>query len=134
MEEDLEGTLDFFLIGLHMDIPISPSSITTDWLTEVLGQSKPFEGAKVTILKSPTLEKVLESLENRSTFLTFAENTSAPTSIVVKMPCIEPENLMVAQALGIYEREVNFFESIAPSTNLRIPDCYFLIWKKMVVL
>ena len=126
MEEDLEGSLDSFLIGLHMDIPLSPSSITTEWLTEVLGQSKPFEGTIVTNIE------VTDIGEGTGIFgeiallsLTFAENAIAPTSIVVKMPCIEPENLMVAQALGIYEREMNFFESIAPSTNLRIPNCYF---------
>ena len=48
MEEDLEGSLDSFLIGLHMNIPISPSSITTEWLTDVLGQSESFEGVTVT--------------------------------------------------------------------------------------
>ena len=48
MEEDLEGLLDSFLIGLHMNIPISPSSITTEWLTDVLGQSESFEGVTVT--------------------------------------------------------------------------------------
>ncbi len=109
-----------------MNIPISPSSITTEWLTDVLGQSESFEGVTVTNIE------VTDIGEGTGIFgeiallsLTFAENAIAPTSIVVKMPCIEPENLMVAQALGIYEREVNFFESIAPSTNLRIPDCYF---------
>ena len=109
-----------------MDIPRAPSSITAEWLTEVLGQSETFVGAEITNIE------VTDIGEGTGIFgeiallsLTFADNVAAPSSIVVKMPCIEPENLAVAQALGIYERELNFFESIAPSTSLRIPDCYF---------
>ena len=110
----MEGSLGSFVSGLHMNIPISPSSITTEWLTEALGQSESFEGVTVTNIE------VTDIGEGTGIFgeiallsLTFAKNVSVPTSIVVKMPCIEPENLMVAQALGIYEREMNFFASIA---------------------
>ena len=45
--------------------------------------------------------------------------------MVVKLPCIEPENLAVAQALGIYAREVSFYESVGKSSSLRIPECFY---------
>ena len=109
-----------------MDIPLTPSSITTEWLTQVLQQVDEFKGANITGID------VADIGEGTGIFgeialltLTYAEQGSAPNSLVVKMPCVEPENLVVAQALGIYQRELNFFEQIAPSTGLRVPDCYF---------
>ena len=64
-----------------MNIPISPSSITTEWLTEALGQSKSFEGVTVTNIE------VTDIGEGTGIFgeiallsLTFAENVSVPTS------------------------------------------------------
>ena len=53
-----------------------------------------------------------------------APGSSAPASVVVKLPCTESENLAVARALGIYKREVRFFEEIASATPLRVPTCY----------
>ena len=109
-----------------MDIPLMPSSITTEWLTQALQETEPFGGATITNVGVTDIGEGTGIFgEIAMLSLTFAEEGTAPTSLVVKMPCIEPENLMVAQALGIYERELNFFEHIAPSTSLRIPDCYF---------
>ncbi len=56
---------------------------------------------------------------------TYDRDTDAPTSGVVKLPCVEPENLAVAHALGLYERELRFYEDIAPTTPLRIPERYY---------
>jgi aminoglycoside phosphotransferase (APT) family kinase protein len=44
-----------------------------------------------------------------------------PTSVVVKMACLEPENLAVANALGIYERELQVYEQIGHTMPFRVP-------------
>ena len=42
--------------------------------------------------------------------ISWASDGDFLASMVVKLPCIEPENLAVAQALGIYAREVLFMK------------------------
>ena len=52
---------------------------------------------------------------------------SCPTSIVAKMACSEPANLEIALMLGIYDREIAFYEKVAPTTSLRVPACHFAL-------
>ena len=109
-----------------MDIPLTPSSITIDWLTRALEHTEQFKGTKIIGIDTKNIGEGTGIFGEIALLnLTYSKEEESPKSLVVKMPCIEPENLVVAQALGIYEREVNFFEQIAPSTSLRIPDCYF---------
>jgi len=109
-----------------MDIPLTPSSITTEWLTRALEHVDAFKDAKITGIETTDIGEGTGIFgEIALLTLTYAGQGSAPNSLVAKMPCVEPENLVVAQALGIYQRELNFFEQIAPSTNLRIPNCYY---------
>jgi len=109
-----------------MDIPLNPSSITPDWLTKTLQKSERFENVNVTGIDVKDIGEGTGIFgEIALLTLTYSDEGIYPDSLVVKMPCVEPENLVVAQALGIYQREVNFFKQVAPSTNLRIPDCYY---------
>ena len=48
----------------------------------------------------------------------------APSRIVAKMACLEPENLAIANALGIYERELRFYDELAGELPFRIPTSY----------
>jgi len=48
-----------------------------------------------------------------------------PAKMIVKMACLEPENLAIAGALGIYERELRFYEELADDLPFRIPASYF---------
>lgn len=54
-----------------------------------------------------------------------SESGEAPANVVVKMACLEPENLAIANALGIYERELRFYEELADDLPFRIPESYF---------
>jgi len=49
---------------------------------------------------------------------------AAPGHVVVKMACLEPENLAIANALGLYERELRFYEELADKVPFRIPVSY----------
>ena len=107
-----------------MHIPVSPQEITTQWLTDAL--SAHTDGAKVHKI---AVEDIGEGTgifgEIARLAISYEEPAdSPPDSVVVKLPCTEPENLAVAQALGIYKREVRFFNEIASSTPLRVPRCY----------
>ena len=57
--------------------------------------------------------------------LTYAGDAgSSPAKMIVKMACLEPENLAVGNALGIYERELRFYEELADQLPFRIPAKY----------
>ncbi|MFT4596083.1 MAG: hypothetical protein ACI9TF_000322 [Paracrocinitomix sp.] len=52
------------------------------------------------------------------------DQSSSPRQVVAKMACLEPENLAIANALGIYERELRFYEELADDMPFRIPLSY----------
>jgi len=52
------------------------------------------------------------------------DSGGSPTKMVAKMACLEPENLAIANALGIYERELRFYEELAGDLPFRIPASY----------
>ena len=55
----------------------------------------------------------------------YRSGRSGPASVVGKFATPEPANLAVAHALQLYSREVGFYRDVAPTTNLRVPHCYF---------
>lgn len=47
-----------------------------------------------------------------------------PVDVVVKMPSADPVSLATAGALHLYEREVRFYELVAPKVAIRTPACF----------
>jgi hypothetical protein len=108
-----------------MAIPASITDITPEWLTEVLRGSGALDTASVSAIDFTDIGEGTGIFGEISRVgLSYDEPGAGPASVVAKMPCLEPENLAVAHALGIYEREIRFFEEVAPSTKLRIPACH----------
>lgn len=64
---------------------------------------------------------------SRLTLTYDGDASSSPTNVVVKMACLEPENLAIANALGIYERELRFYEELASNLPFRIPASYLAV-------
>lgn len=108
-------------------LPNTPGDITADWLNQNLSEQTRGGATVVAVSDSDIGEGtgifgMISSLD-----LTWeGGDGSAPQSIVAKMACTEPANLEVALALGIYERELRFFETIAPQTPLRVPQCHLI--------
>ncbi len=107
-----------------MSVPTSSSDITPEWVTGALAPH--LDGAEVVDVAAHDIGEGTGIFgEIARLHLTYDRpSPDAPASLVAKLPCVEPENLAVAQALGIYEREVNFFTEIAPGSPLRVPECY----------
>ena len=51
-----------------------------------------------------------------------------PASVVVKLPSADPTSRATGVALRNYEREVKFYEQIAPTVGIRLPKCYHGAW------
>ena len=108
-----------------MTIPPSLDAIDTTWVTEHLRAAGTIDDA------SAAHVAVTDIGEGTGIFgeigrleVTYDPADAGPPTLVVKLPCTEPENLAVAHALGIYEREIRFYEDVAPQTQLRIPHCH----------
>jgi Phosphotransferase enzyme family len=53
---------------------------------------------------------------------------SHPTSVVVKLPSADPTSRATGVSLRNYEREVKFYDEIAPTVGIRAPRCYHGSW------
>jgi len=109
-----------------MTLPHTPAEITPEWLTGALSRGG-VDGPAVTGFD---VENIGEGTGIFGEIVRLVPSydgdaPDAPATIIAKLPCVEPANLAVAQALGIYQREVRFFETIAPTAPFRAPACYF---------
>lgn len=106
-----------------MTIPSSLAAIDAAWVNEHLGGDS--GGATVSAVDVHDIGEGTGIFgEIGRLTLRYEGDGAGPETLVAKLPCIEPENLAVAQALGLYEREIRFFEDVAPQTQLRIPRCH----------
>jgi hypothetical protein len=55
---------------------------------------------------------------------TYDRSTSAPRSLIAKLPAADPTSRATAGALRNYEIEVNFYRQLAPQLPVRAPRCY----------
>ena len=50
--------------------------------------------------------------------------TSAPASLVAKLPALDPTSRATAAAVRSYEIEVSFYRELAPELPVRAPRCH----------
>ncbi|MGB0113218.1 MAG: phosphotransferase [Ilumatobacteraceae bacterium] len=51
-----------------------------------------------------------------------------PDSVVIKLPATDETSLSTAAMLRHYEREVRFYQEIAPTVDMRVPACFHADW------
>jgi len=111
-----------------MEIPLDLSQVTSIWLEQAFHSSDQFQDVRI---ESVSCENIGEGTgifgEIGLLTVSYMNQGQAPDSLVVKLPCVEPENLAVAQALGIYAREVAFYQTVGASSVLRIPQCFYAV-------
>lgn len=56
--------------------------------------------------------------------LTYADGASGPATVIAKCQAVAPENRFLAQAMGFYLREVNFYREVAASLPINVPRAY----------
>ncbi len=55
---------------------------------------------------------------------------AVPESVVIKLPSPDPTSRATAMALRSYEREVKFYNEIAPTVDIHVPRCYHADWQE----
>lgn len=98
------------------NLPRQSSELTAEWLSSALGGR----------VESFTLTDIGTGagIFGEIVRVGLTGDASLPASLIAKFPTTDPNNRPVGDALGIYEREVRFFKTIAPTTPLRVPLAY----------
>lgn len=99
---------------------MTPEQITSEWLSSVLG-------ADVRLTATRRIGDGLIGMNIRLSIET-PEGSDLPDSLVAKLPSDDPASRNTGVALGNYEREIVFYEHIAPTVDIRVPHCYHLEW------
>jgi aminoglycoside/choline kinase family phosphotransferase len=111
-------------VATATSIPTSTADLTVAWLNEVLeGSLDAVADVRVEAL-GEGVGILAEVVRLR---LTYAEPGSdparRPATLIAKCQSAHQENVFLAQAMGFYEREVNFYRLLAPSLDLGVPRC-----------
>ena len=98
-------------------VPVErPDDLTADWLTATLGAGR---------VGGFTVERIGtgQMSECYRVGLDYAEG-EGPASVVLKVAASDPMSRGTGQALGLYEREVQFYADVAPRLGGPVAHCY----------
>ncbi len=109
------------------DLPVRLDELGTDWLTAAFTESGILRDAKVSRAEVDRIGEgegfigVIARLE-----LAYDGNADgAPTTTIVKIPTDVPENRMMGELMGVYWREIHFYEELAPELPVRTPALHY---------
>lgn len=107
-----------------MDYPTHPDGMRADWIAGVLG--RPEESLCGFAVAPVGTGQMCDSY--RLTLDWGADQAGrgdAPASIIAKCPSLDPASRDVAQRLGSYALEVNWYSRLADSVPVPRPQCHF---------
>ncbi len=105
--------------------PRSSSELTSDWLTMVLQSSGAVApGSSVTSFRA---DRIAEGVGFASFLyrVHLGLDGDGPATVIIKWPTDYPTYLELAQSIRLYEREVAFYNDVAPTAPLNAPRAYF---------
>lgn len=107
------------------DLPIAsaPEQLTAEWLTAALTSSGHLDGTAVAEVSAKPLGTGQMCDSVRLT-LTYDGPTDAPTSVVAKLPAADDVSRNTAIAMRSYEKEVRFYEVLAPVLPMATPPVF----------
>ncbi len=97
---------------------MKPEELSAQWLSGVLD-------ADVESIAHAPIGDGLVGLNLR---VEISGSTDAPSSVVIKMPSLDPTSRDLGIGLRNYEREVKFYEQVAATVEIRVPHCFHSEW------
>src|SRR5438105_15056450 len=97
-------------------LPADPSDVTPSWLSEVLGTD--VTGVEV-------LDHAFATNQRARIGLTYGAAAGGPASLFVKLAPLDAVHREMIGALGMGEREVQFYADVSPTVEVRVPRCWF---------
>ncbi|MGI8794674.1 MAG: phosphotransferase [Acidimicrobiales bacterium] len=98
-----------------LSIPTSVDEITSDWLAAATGLP----------ITSAVATQIGQGIGVSSAVYRVAcEGQGCPSSLVVKLPALDPAAVFTSTMLRMYIREVRFFDELASASPIRVPKAY----------
>ena len=109
---------------MQRDFPISTDTITAEWLNEALRECGHLLAGEVAFVEAEPIGEGA-GMVARVARLHLAQSTGERIGcMIAKFPTAVVGNRAVAATFQVYEREVGFYRSLAPSISTA-PHCYF---------
>jgi hypothetical protein len=107
------------------DLPIAetPDELTAAWLTDALTAAGRLTDAVVVDVTAKPLGTG-QMCDSVRVTLGYDKETDAPAHLIAKLPAADPTSRMTALALRSYEKEVRFYQELAPALPMRTPAVY----------
>jgi hypothetical protein len=99
-------------------LPGDPSDLTPAWMSEALGTE---------VVGVETLDHAFATNQRARIGLTYATPGEGPASLFAKLAPLDPAHREMIGALGMAEREAQFYADVAPSASaqVRVPRSFF---------
>jgi Phosphotransferase enzyme family len=109
------------IAGLEVGLPSGIDDVDAAWMTAVLRVSGAIgvDATVTSVVNEPYIAGGLLSLLFRSTLE--SDDARAPVTVIVKFPSDIPAQRAMADAFGVYNREVVFYREIAPRSDIAMP-------------
>jgi aminoglycoside/choline kinase family phosphotransferase len=101
----------------------TPDALTPEWLTAALRRAGVLDDAVVDAV-SVTPVGTGQMCDSVRITVTYDRATDAPRSVVAKLPAADETSRATAVALRNYEKEVRFYQELAPTLSVRTPRLY----------
>ncbi|MCP5040457.1 MAG: phosphotransferase [bacterium] len=108
-------------------IPTTLEELTSDWLNRALRERGVLRDAQVTSLRVEVLgagEGFMGEVARLHPDYDRPEQ-GAPTTLIAKIPTTVGDNRSIGELIGAYEREIYFYDTIAPHLPIDTPRSYF---------
>ncbi|MCL0028807.1 ecdysteroid 22-kinase family protein [Dehalococcoidia bacterium] len=111
-------------------IPRTPSDITTNWLSWALCTTGAIQQSNVTDVSAETIPvgEGFTSELARLNLVYESPDDNDPVSMIAKFPSKYRPTRSLLNRLGVYEREVRFYQKLASGLPLNAPRPYFTVW------
>jgi hypothetical protein len=106
-----------------LPIADTPEALTAEWLTGALAAAGRLGGSRVTGAAVQPLGTG-QMCDSVRVALSFDGPTDCPATLVAKLPAADPTSRSTAVAMRSYEKEVRFYQQLAPSLPVRTPVAY----------
>ncbi|MFM2182523.1 MAG: hypothetical protein RJB61_817 [Actinomycetota bacterium] len=97
---------------------MNPDSITSEWLSGVLGGDVELVGSS----------RIGDGLVGMNLRLELRSAPGLPDRLIAKLPSPDETSRATGIALRNYEREVKFYRHIAPTVDIRVAHCFHAEW------
>ncbi len=98
----------------------TPAALTPEWLTAALRRSSDLGPASVTGV-APAPLGTGQMCDTYRLAVDYDRPTDVPAHLIAKLPAADPDSRAAAMALRCYEKEVRFYQQLAPELPVRTP-------------